>query len=1024
MSSSPQQWDVYDPLTDNLYCRVECSDDDVISTTNETGEVAVRRYEDAARRYLSGYAPLLITSTLRGPFDRASGFVNPWAKSIKSSEPTQQSTVHSLRKAQPPTPCEPASSQPLEATQATKSSYLPSPESLNPDAHPFLERDDIVRVERWRTKVQRSDPIRDDFWTSKNQSQSSKRARADSSWLRRRPEKRRRTLEPEAKLSSPVSIGNGGPQQRASSPPSSLTSLNGESTPAQPSSQPRTEARVRPDGSTVADASHNATDSSSQRLPRRASQGSRLPPGLEARTHHEESMIEDSHNATFSSSQHLSRRASRCSRLPPGSEASRRDVSRDVSSRITHRDSFQSERPPRPSSKPAVSEISRRLSTSVRRLPLEAEPENVHISSDDSTSISSSGESNHEEALGDVHDSVEVDDGPAVHVESDQDVEKQDTAQEKRPEDDGILQAADPNVTPKKAASGPDPLEAALLSASKLDHHGVWGKHVDKGGKLQSRFRRGREYKHIVPIPPLARSPSRDTPNAGGDSPDGFSQDEMAMKHQIDEGPAPVVAYIPTCSSTSASSAADYASTTLVEGGENVGVQDVQRHHEDPTPTKPAALDPYAIHTSSPSKTDTTASQDEVQPQEDVPRSTPQPSFRTQNGLPDSSRGINAAPSGTQTTQVAVEEQSPWMKNSVRILVNDESEVQNPWMKDAIRPAGNNISGEQSPWVKTSVTYLLNDGPEEQSPSHITLPDQPTQSSVVPPEAQSPWMNRPATEPRAVDDTFSSPYASPQLPQPSEETQEEPRATEAAERSTLSDDASNADFSIRSFSSFMMSPKSKPRPTPRISDSYLPRTPSLLAAATENHWETASKSKKRVSWAPLPCEASSPAPTSSFNRASPPPAEPIPDDVEEDSGVFGSHFVAVKRRTDPVRQRLLPPPSQLSQRSPETDAMAMAFVAAESSNGSSPLKTLERSEEERDQTRDAATEELDGEEDGKGPEEGPVDDVDDVLANLNDFLTTWDVETDLQRARDESRASHGNSGTGFRGVLDMEVGGW
>lgn len=282
-------------------------------------------------------------------------------------------------------------------------------------------------------------------------------------------------------------------------------------------------------------------------------------------------------------------------------------------------------------------------------------------------------------------------------------------------------------------------------------------------------------------------------------------------------------------------------------------------------------------------------------------------------------------------------------------------------------------------------------------------------------------MNRPATQPRVVDDTFSSSYPSPQLPPPSEETQEEPRATEAAERSTLSDDVSNADFSIRSFSSFM-SPKPNRRPNTRKSDSYLPRTPSLLAAATENPWETASKSKKRVSWAPLPREASSPAPPSSFNRTSPPPAEPIPDDVEEDSGVFGSHFVAVKRRTDPVRQRLLPPPSQLSQRSPETDAMAAAFVTAESSNGSSPVKTLERSEE-RDESRDVPAEEGDGEGD-RGEAEGPVDDVDDVLANLNEFLTTWDVETDLQRARDESRVSHGESNAGFRGIVDMEVGGW
>lgn len=1066
MSPSPLQWDAYDPLTDNLYCRVQGSNDDGTSTqtrsTDETDEVAVRRYEDVARRYLSGYAPVLITSTLRGPFDRASGFVNPWAKPIRSSQSVQQSTSRPLRKTHSPALCEPASTQRLEATQATESSYLPSPESLNPDTHPFLERDDIVRVERWRSKVQRSDPSGDELWTStsqsQSQSQSAKRPRADSSWLRRRPDKRRRTLEPEAKLSSPVSIGNQEPQRGASSPPSSLTSLNDELTPALHSSQPKTGVRARHDESTVADASHDATFSSSERLSRRASQGSRLPPGSEARARPEESMVADSHDATFSSARQLSRRASRGSRLPsgsgiranpeesmvadshdatfsssqrpsrrpsqgsrlpPSSEAPRRDVSRDIPSRIAHGSSPQSERRPLPSSKPAVSETSRRRSTSVRRSTLAAEPENIHISSDDSTSTSSSHESNHEEALEDDQDPVEVGDGPAVHPESDHDVEAQDIAQPSTPQKDGARQAADPNVTPKNASTGLNPVEVALLSASKLDHHGVWRKHIDGDVKWQSRVRGGKEYRSLVRTPPVARSLSRNALDVG-DSPDRHQRDKTAVEHCDDESesatpaPTPVGADIPT------SSATDYASTTLVEGGEDAGTEDVQAPHEDTTPTKPAAVDPYAIYTSSPSKTDTTtSSQEGMQPHEDEPRSTPQPNRHTQNARPNTLLNLDAAPSGTQRSRVAAEEQSPWMKSSVRVLAKDESKLQSPWMKNAIRTPGNNKSGAQSPWAKSSLNYLLNHEPKKQSPLHITSPDQPTQSSIVSPEAQSPWTNRPATQCRVVDDTFSSSYPSPQLPPPSEETQEEPRATEAAERSTLSDNVSNADFSIRSFSSFMFA-NPNPRPTPRKSDSYLPRTPSLLAAATENPWDTATKPKKRVSWAPLPRDASSPAPLSSFNRASPPPAEPIPDDVEEDSGVFGSHFVAVKRRTDPVRQRLLPPPSQLSQRSPETDAMAAAFVTAESSNGSSPVKALERGEE-RDESRDTSAGEGEGDRD---EEEGPVDDVDDVLANLNEFLTTWDVETDLQRARDESRVSTGDSSAGFRGIVDMEVGGW
>ncbi|KAL2107723.1 hypothetical protein VUR80DRAFT_4839 [Thermomyces stellatus] len=938
MSSRFATWDAFDPLVDGLYSQAPYSDDDVLSDPNiaahNPDKATIRRYEDVARRYLSGYGPLLITSTLRGPFDRASGFVNPWARPVETSQPTTQpSSPRTLRTKQSPPPYEPAVSPCLGKTQTTESSYLPSPESLNLGNHPFLERDEVIRVQKWRELVESNIPTREEFWASRAPL-STKRAAEDSSWLKRRAYKRPRTLEPEPKLSSPVSIPDKNLQQRdASSPLSSLTSLGNQPTPRRASSRATSGVRVENGESTVAQASQNALPSCPQRLQQRDSRSSRLP-------------------------------------------------SKSETSRI--------EKHPRKLPKTAATKSSSKRASPIHRSAPALELQSNSDTTDDSTTESGSSQSSDEEVPeikeevtgpGDdeVHkikqEVMEPVDGPTVFEESDEDMNGQDVAQKVQPgEDRRIQQVISDNAAPGNAEADPESVasdrEDSIARASKPP--------VDAFSRKPSNLSLGRQgplagrntVNHAVSSTPVAPSPNSDLQN-NHDSLCGRSQDKVASEHShMEHEPtsAPDTAEADQSADTSVTTAwepADF-STTLVEDGAHVAMKDAQSPHECQLP-KPAVSDAARGLRSS---LDNANPDDEGQPQHAETCST------------------SSMHSSTPVTPLNCESREP----------------DSPEQRIATQ--------QQSPWAKDSWDVVDQALEREGQPRSTPQEDEHIETFVIPPEAQSPWMQQPVSQPQPVPNAVSSHCSTSRLFSHSRTDLEEPQPQADTDRSNVTSDLSNTEFSIKSFSSFMSPVKTRPH----ASDACLPHTPSLLAAATENPWQSSSKPKKRVSWAPLPHEVDgdmcSPAPTPSFRRASPPPATPIPDDVVEGAEVFKKHFTTVKRRTDPVRQRLLPSASQQSQRSPEPEAMARTFVTAESPLGSSPTTNIEGVEQKRDEAG------VEGE--GEKMEEAPVDEVDDVLANLGDFLTTWDVETDLERAKAEERAG----ATATRGILGVEVGGW
>jgi hypothetical protein len=189
---------------DTIYCEATCDPEDILYEGSDDEkydcpEERKRRYEAAGQRFLDGKTPLLLTALLKGPFESEStGWLNPWrskhqdgAKRTRISPGKLARSAKIRRNISIPETVQPNS---LEC-------HLPSPESLNPsevETHPYLEEDELAKVQQWRDSVEteneRNDQ-KDQFWVSTPSGTASERKRKakGSSWLKLLANKRRRT---------------------------------------------------------------------------------------------------------------------------------------------------------------------------------------------------------------------------------------------------------------------------------------------------------------------------------------------------------------------------------------------------------------------------------------------------------------------------------------------------------------------------------------------------------------------------------------------------------------------------------------------------------------------------------------------------------------------------------------------------------------------------------------------------------------------------------------------------------------
>ncbi|CAJ2510787.1 Uu.00g064120.m01.CDS01 [Anthostomella pinea] len=221
------------------------------------------------------------------------------------------------------------------------------------------------------------------------------------------------------------------------------------------------------------------------------------------------------------------------------------------------------------------------------------------------------------------------------------------------------------------------------------------------------------------------------------------------------------------------------------------------------------------------------------------------------------------------------------------------------------------------------------------------------------------------------------------------------------------------EISIKSFAKFNTpsSPRRQQRPTYRFSSTGQ-RRGILTGATPSNPWSN-TRSNRRVSFAPLPDEeddAVALPPSRVTRAASPPPPTSVRTIDEDVDGKFRNHFNAVDRRAIGedmprfrLQPRLLPSSSQQRAVSPAIDAMAEAFRAADARQDIRSESKAEVAAPLVDVAAPMAEVTSDAPQSPWQDHSEVVDDVADVMGNLDSFLDAWDVDVEMDKAREEAK---------------------
>lgn len=425
--------------------------------------------------------------------------------------------------------------------------------------------------------------------------------------------------------------------------------------------------------------------------------------------------------------------------------------------------------------------------------------------------------------------------------------------------------------------------------------------------------------------------------------------------------------------------------------------------------------------------------------------------------------GAGESSSRSPATTASSPQQSPWSKGNMAPSTPAEAVA-------GIAQDAGVLVDEQAEEPEVSLPQRVQQSPWARGDSQVTALVKPRPLSPIP----SPFSSPRLPEPGNLDAVL------PQLRIPEKTTPSDPpNPPTTPDRQTSSLPTPEFTLSIKSFREFMTPSPPKRRPlAPKSSNGRFPSTQVLEDAAVSNPWARLSctqpprsttsslktirkpkpKTKKRVSWGPLPNEPeqqppSTPAaprhtptatPTLRSRPASPPPSSLVSaEDLPVSEQKFAKHFAAVKagrRRLSGIRNgmrrgsstptlwnktrnaaavRLLPSESQQICPSPAMGAMAEAFLRADEMAG-------EGLGVEKDDI-EVGEEEFGGEEDELLEEEDTqqsVDDVSHVLENLDDFLGSWDVETELEKLEKERKEGQREKENRKEGGEGEEDGGW
>ncbi|KAI5456543.1 hypothetical protein BGZ63DRAFT_395728 [Mariannaea sp. PMI_226] len=1094
---------------DTVYCEATCAPEDILYEGSEDEDYESpdsrrKRYESAGQKFLDGQIPLLLSATLKGPFDQASGWTNPW----RSRYRTLASSRRSLELPGKPTPEQHDSVIKSAAAQDSLECHLPSPESIKHVSvgempHPFLEDDELAMVQRWRKSVQ---PVSmEEFWATTPQGTKSERKRkaVGSEWLRRLANKRRRAdiMEsgsrsvqhtPVPKLIATTSLpGDDGTNSSFnSSTPDLISATNARDGYVVANSQPLLEdndkqldglhkisfisapgllqpsggggggvgrnSLLSPRGDSKGRAAHWLRTSSKGKLSRDeivamkaaatlsspVSQqrcSSALSPNL---PRHGMSQQTDRHSIHVFPSSNLD-----------AIVVDHHDVDRDIVFETQQDDSFcfrmrsKTEEVGSRGGECDIAEtaswagLSARGAASTPERPVgsleltspEIEPSVTDKSIDDAPPPVS---------LGDESSDVEMALNPDVQSESnDHPPERNNNTGQVALEDlQSSIEVAkeastsrDTGFSIAKTNAGPE-LEQLLsdqmaTAEQPLSGGGVAKNHnTDSGSETHSRdddAEHDPTSNNDAPSEPETE-PTGKTGDAPSQSRLPSPQDDIARESDSDSESS-------TCSSADnlppqaepkTSVPATPIKTPTAEGMQlsllkksvkkllvpqscrkttpNLSVACQAKSSPVRKTTKRDDVSPGAFQPRLHSTPDSLAAQGALKVMDHIThqQSTTISSASPNNSIvlfPDPAMAVMVQSLGATTEQaeestpsVSVSQQSPWASSKLsqyasialtQLSLVETVETPQKKMDESDMVA---LSEAQTPWVKEHTMSAAPQNSNSYNNSNNNYNSDHNDHAVHNSQLQRPPL-RQLQNNDGVHVPTSTVTVRPSTPEPQ--------------------------FSFKSFASFM-SPSPERLPKKRAAWQEGPRLPStqvIVASATENPWHS-SASQRHVSWAPLPHEKSSSASCGGGNSSpaaaapsqlqglprqravSPPPATPITQLPISEDVKFHHHFTAIAQRSgnNALRSRILPTASQHSLASPAPQAMAEAFLAADQLLCQPSSYEMPASQHKARTDRPSMC----------LPESRePIDVVEDVMREMGDFLGTWDVDTELDLAR-------------------------
>lgn len=931
---------------DIIYSESICQPEDVFYEGSENDDydneaTRRRRYEEAGQRFLDGTIPVLVSASLRGPFDSRSGFANPWASNRRkttfrlSTEPAKAIKRNVQRESRTSSHSKVVQKPTLHAR--TTDCHLPSPESLKQapytEQHPYLEADELDKVNKWREKV---DPLsnKGDFWGSDrtdNATSLKRRRAAGSEWLKKVSAKRQRSS-----ITQQPSLYNGSvdidvDELMADTPSSSLEKaapVNSPSNRRSPRNTLRKATRA------------NQAESDDELSPNKAAAAATLSSPVSLR------------NAPVLSS-------SMTTTQPPNyitsSVGTQTTPSRlryvEVQDIPSKDESLQAEAGPPQTNDNRQYDGDDDADEDVESMsdigsPAQSVPETTLNEEDDGSQGLPKGHSvgnctsdtigvrqlqgvsleitasENQSIKGDVESTADD------NNELDSDMEAGDDSGESTASAQNLLSVDGNEASSAKHANHEGTSFNAALVDSKT---AMTDDNVEAGSKSNN---------HSTPATPTHGRPTRETSQ--------FSFKGIFNRF-VPSSPWSKLAHLTASASPCPSTKSP---KPHMNDGENQDQQaDTVTSDCNATPKENDAV----IHQDS-----------EVVPKNEIER---HDGLRSQSSceIPDSGQLIESIQDANTTSASKNETTSPVIAT----------------MKDIPRVC----DSQQSPWIKTEHAVLSRSPlgilpPNLSEAKSLHIGDFNNGASVFTSQIQSPWAKN------------TSPVAS-FVPNAGSKENVEQRLS--AKPSITRPTTPEPQFCVKSFSSFISpSPDRSRKGTIALSSSRPCLGNRRGARALRSAMATRFAHKRpdrRVSWADSLVQAEGTSSQEDIlsstqlrprRRSSPPPETPISDLRADPDTKFAKHFEAVANRNTHQRDNLIPTESQ-QQQSPNPFAMAETFMAADATDQESESKGAETMECP-DSVLSRASEE-------------PMDIVEDMVREMGDFWDPWNVDAELDRAR-------------------------